>query len=78
MGIATSPLDVLLVINAVAAALFIYAAYEAYHQSKPDLDGATEVGQPWVEKVILGGSVILLALVVAIALALAYSYHYGA
>ena len=78
MGSAMLSMDALLIINAFVTALFIYAAYEAYQLSKPDLDGATEFRPPWIEKLVQGVSLLLLLFLVAIALALGYRYDYGA
>ena len=78
MGSAMLSMDALLIINAFVTALFIYAAYEAYQLSKPDLDGATEFRPPWAEKLVQRVTTLLLLFLVAIALFPADSYYYGA
>jgi len=78
MAFPTPPLPVLLAVNALLGAFFIYAAYEAYQLSKPDLDGAIEFRPPWMERLVQVVTALLLLLLVAIALALGYRYHYRA
>ena len=78
MALPTPSLTILLAINAVVGALFIYAAYEAYQLSKKDMGSAAKLRPPWAEKLIQCVSGLLLLLLVAIALSFAYRYHYVA
>ena len=78
MAFQTPPLPVLLAVNALLGALFIYGAYEAYQLSKQDWDGATHFRSPWLERLVQVFTTISLLLLVVIALILAHRYHYGA
>lgn len=69
---------VLLLINAFAGALFIFAAYEAYQLSKPDLEAGVGWRPPWAEKLILVVTALSQIFLVSIALILAYRHFYGA
>ena len=67
----TLSLTVLLAINAVLGAVFVYAAYELYQHSKPDLNETTRYRPPWLDKFFQGVTALLLFLLIAVAVMLA-------
>ena len=71
----TPSLPALLVITALLCAVFIYAAYEAYQLSKPDLNNSTNFRPPWVDKLLQGVTALLLVLLIAVAVMLSFQLY---
>ena len=71
----TLSLTVLLAINAVLGAVFVYAAYELYQISKPDLNDTTKYRPQWLDKFLQGVMALLLILLVVVAVMLAFQLY---
>ena len=74
----TPSLPALLVITALLCSVFIYAAYEAYQLSMPDLNNSINFRPPWVDKLLQGVTALLLVLLIAVAVKRTHSSAFSA
>jgi len=68
-------MTVLLAINAVLGVIFVYAAYELYQLSKPDLSDTKRYRPPWLYKLLQSVMTLLLILLIGVAVMLAFHLY---